>query len=54
MNAAERLLHAGGGLGFPKPQQAVLAVRGDQVLVRVVGDADYVSLVNLWVHRYAD
>ena len=32
---------------FPELQQTVLAVGGDQVLVRVVGDADHVFLVDL-------
>lgn len=37
----------GGASGLPELQQAVLAVRADQVLVGVVGDADHVLLVDL-------
>lgn len=36
-----------GPSGLPELQQPVLAVGTDQVLVRVVGDADHVLLVHL-------
>lgn len=33
--------------GFPKLQQTILAVCADEVLVRVVGDADHILLMDL-------
>lgn len=38
-------------LRFPQPQEAILAVCGDQVHMWVVSDTNYIFLVNLWVQR---
>lgn len=42
---------AGDALRFPQPQEAVLAVGSDQILVWVMGDANDVFLMNLEVER---
>lgn len=46
-NVRPPLRGGGEALRLPELQQAVLAVRGDEVLVGVVGDADHILLMNL-------
>ena len=45
---------AGDRLRFPKPQESILTVSSDQILMWVVSDANYSFFMNLQVQRNTD
>lgn len=45
---------AGDSLRFPKPQESILTVSSDQILMWVVSDANYSFFMNLQVQRSTD